>query len=50
MSTLSVPKYKFMHEELLRRLKSGMYSVGTRLPSEEMLAQSFDVSRATARR
>ena len=50
MTTLSVPKYKFMHEELLRRLKSGMYSVGTRLPSEEMLAQSFDVSRATARR
>jgi GntR family transcriptional regulator len=50
MTGLSVPKYKIVHDEILRRLKAGMYSIGTRLPSEDALAQSFGVSRLTARR
>ena len=50
MNTRAAPKYQVVHDELLRRLKAGMYSVGTRLPSEEPLAQSFAVSRVTARR
>lgn len=50
MSTRPTVKYQIVHRELLRRLKAGMYSVGTRLPSEEALAQSFGVSRVTTRR
>ncbi|WP_233417120.1 GntR family transcriptional regulator [Halovulum marinum] len=50
MNVPTVPKYRAVHDELLRRLKAGMYSVGTRLPSEDALAQSFGVSRVTARR
>lgn len=50
MTERTVPKYQAVHDELLRRLKAGMYSVGTRLPSEDSLAQSFGVSRVTARR
>ena len=50
MNVRAAPKYQVVHDELLRRLKGGMYSVGTRLPSEEALAQSFAVSRVTARR
>ncbi|WP_417270785.1 GntR family transcriptional regulator [Celeribacter sp.] len=50
MKTPTIPKYKMVHDELLKRLKAGMYSVGTRLPSEDALARSFGVSRLTARR
>ena len=50
MTEPTIPKYRVVHDELLSRLRSGMYSVGTRLPSEDALARSFDVSRVTARR
>ena len=39
-----------VHDEMLKRLKSNHYSVGTRLPSEESLAGTFKVSRVTIRK
>ncbi|HIC66940.1 MAG TPA: GntR family transcriptional regulator [Paracoccus sp.] len=50
MAEQNVPRYQTIHEEMLARLKQGLYSVGTRLPSEEALAKSFGVSRVTVRR
>ncbi|MEQ9637161.1 MAG: GntR family transcriptional regulator [Devosia marina] len=50
MTTKSIPKYQSVHDEVLNRLESGMYSVGTRLPTEEALATAFDVSRVTVRK
>ncbi len=44
------PKYMVVHGEILKRLKSNHYSVGTRLPSEESLAGTFKVSRVTIRK
>lgn len=44
------PKYEVAYQALLERLKSGRYPVGARLPTEEELAQVFDVSRVTIRR
>lgn len=46
----AVPKYQAVHDELLDRLEDGYYSVGTRLPTEQMLAESFRVSRVTVRK
>ena len=40
MAEQNVPRYQTIHEEMLARLKQGLYSVGTRLPSEEALAKS----------
>jgi GntR family transcriptional regulator len=45
-----LPKYLAVHDELLARLKANQYSVGTRLPSEEALAETFGVSRVTIRK
>ncbi len=50
MDPTHVAKYKTIHDELLRRLKDGHYSVGSRLPTEDSLAQTFDVSRVTVRK
>lgn len=50
MTQIAVPKYKTIHDELLRRLKNDHYPVGSRLPTEENLAEAFDVSRVTVRK
>lgn len=50
MDQQSLPKYQAVHDELLNRLEAGYYSVGTRLPTEQMLAESFGVSRVTVRK
>ncbi|MBI1173104.1 UTRA domain-containing protein [bacterium] len=50
MNKPMIPKYMTVHDELLGRLKSNQYSVGTRLPSEETLADMFGVSRVTIRK
>lgn len=50
MESKSLPKYQAVHDEVLNRLETGMYSVGTRLPTEDALAKSFDVSRVTVRK
>lgn len=46
----SVPKYQAVHNEILRRLQSGQYAIGMRLPTEEELSATFKVSRVTVRK
>ena len=43
-------KYKQASTVLLERLKDGRYPVGGRMPTEDELAQQFEVSRVTIRR
>ena len=45
----SVPLYIQLKKLLQARMQSGTYPEGSRLPSERELAQSFNVSRMTAR-
>ncbi len=44
-----VPLYVQIKEQLENQIKSGIYSIGSRLPSERELAQLYKVSRMTAR-
>lgn len=46
----AAPKYKVAYGALRGRIVAGRYAVGGRLPTEEDLARSFDVSRVTIRR
>lgn len=48
MST--APKYQVVHDGILRRLHSGQYAIGMRLPTEGELSAAFDVSRVTVRK
>lgn len=41
------PKYIQIIEEIKRRIKAGDYPIGSRLPSERMLAEQFKVNRST---
>jgi DNA-binding GntR family transcriptional regulator len=50
MKDTGIPKYQAVHDEILARLLAGHYSIGTRLPTEELLAKAFDVSRVTIRK
>lgn len=50
MREAAVPKYQKVHNEILTRLLAGHYSIGTRLPTEEVLSKTFDVSRVTIRK
>lgn len=50
MDIKAPPKYQAVHDEVLNRLEAGMYSVGTRLPTEDALAKAFNVSRVTVRK
>ena len=50
MTKPGITKYMAVHDKIMDRLKSNNYSVGTRLPSEESLARTFQVSRVTIRR
>jgi GntR family transcriptional regulator len=45
----STPLYLQIREVLRQRITSGEYQIGARLPSERELAQTYDVSRMTAR-
>lgn len=45
-----VPKYQAVHDEILARLLAGHYSIGTRLPTEDLLSKTFEVSRVTIRK
>lgn len=46
----SAPKYQVVHDGILKRLHSGQYAIGMRLPTEGELSQAFDVSRVTVRK
>jgi DNA-binding GntR family transcriptional regulator len=50
MKDSGIPKYQAVHDEILTRLLAGHYSIGTRLPTEELLSKTFDVSRVTIRK
>jgi GntR family transcriptional regulator len=50
MKDTGLPKYQIVHDELLSRLQVGHYSIGTRLPTEDLLSKTFDVSRVTIRK
>jgi len=47
---IQAPKYQVVHDEILRRLHSGQYAIGMRLPTEGELSQAFGVSRVTVRK
>lgn len=46
----TAPKYQIVHDEILKRLQSGQYAIGMRLPTEEELSRAFNVSRVTMRK
>ena len=50
MKETAIPKYQAVHDEILTRLMAGHYSIGTRLPTEDLLSKAFDVSRVTVRK
>ncbi|MEP2531493.1 GntR family transcriptional regulator [Shimia sp.] len=50
MKDTGIPKYQAVHDEILARLMAGHYSIGTRLPTEELLSGTFGVSRVTIRK
>ncbi|WP_419906707.1 GntR family transcriptional regulator [Hoeflea sp.] len=50
MEARAEPKYKVAYGALLSRLVSGRYPIGGRLPTEDELARTFDISRVTIRR
>ncbi len=50
MEARTEPKYKVAYGALLSRLASGRYPIGGRLPTEDELAKTFDISRVTIRR
>lgn len=50
MKDTTIPKYKAVHDEILTRLMAGQYSIGTRLPTEDLLSKAFNVSRVTVRK
>ena len=45
-----VPLYKATETEMIRRIDSGAWEVGRRLPNEFVLAEEFGVSQGTMRR
>jgi len=50
MKEPGLPKYRIVYDELLNRLEAGHHPIGTRLPTEEVLAKTFGVSRVTIRK
>ena len=45
-----VPPYRQVAAILRRRISSGRYRPGTRIPTESELVEEFEVARTTARR
>ncbi|MFT4007442.1 MAG: GntR family transcriptional regulator [Lacrimispora sp.] len=42
-------KYEFLAKQLKERIETGVYRKGERLPTENELAKSYDISRHTVR-
>lgn len=49
-SASSSPRYQQVRREMLRRIATGRYPVGTQIDREDRLAVEFDVSRSTIRK
>lgn len=45
-----IPPYRQIAAILRRRIESGQYAPGTRIPTESELVEAFEVARTTARR
>jgi len=45
-----VPPYKQIAEIIRRRIASGEYRKGTRIPTESEMVETWEVARTTARR
>jgi GntR family transcriptional regulator len=45
-----VPPYKQIAEIIRRRIASGEYPQGTRIPTESEMVETWEVARSTARR
>lgn len=46
----TIPKYQAVHDAILDRMQNGQYVIGMRLPTEEELSRTFQVSRVTVRK
>lgn len=42
--------YQMIYEDIVRKMKSGVYNIGDQLPTEKQLAENFDVSRITSKK
>jgi len=45
-----VPPYKQIADIIRRRIASGQYAKGTRIPTESEMVETWEVARTTARR
>ena len=48
-SKKNVPLYKIIETELMEKINNNFYKVGSSIPTENQLAQKYDVSRVTVR-
>lgn len=49
VSDAMVPLYQQLHETILKKVESGEYGPGDRIPSEQQLSEMYGVSRITVR-
>lgn len=47
---MGIPKYELIKEDLILKIKNGLYTPGSELPSENDLIEQYHVSRITVRR
>ncbi|MBQ9157519.1 MAG: GntR family transcriptional regulator [Eubacterium sp.] len=47
---MAVPKYEMIKNDLIQKIKSGIYAPGEELPSETEMLEQYKVSRITVRR
>lgn len=50
MPNSSISSYKLIANQIIKRIQDGIYPPGSYLPSENMLAKEFDVTRVTVRK
>ena len=48
-SDIAIPLYQQLYDLLLDQIRSGIYPPGTKIPSEEELCKTYDLSRVTVR-
>ena len=48
-SDIAIPLYQQLYDLLLDQIRSGVYPPGSKIPSEEELCKTYDLSRVTVR-
>lgn len=48
-SDIAIPLYQQLYDLLLDQIRSGVYPSGSKIPSEEELCKTYDLSRVTVR-